>query len=130
ASSELVTPLVAPELFNGSVVVLPPLQRDALLKPEIADCPARFGLALAQIITLIEHAYGMAMFCDHLQDQLDSSIKSLEILKEQYPLQAFTLSRRGFLIALAALPTASYTSSRQAHRIVLKLEEFLPQCAA
>ena len=96
----------------------------------IPDGAARFGILLAQTITLIQSWSGMAKFCHHLQDQLDQMIKGLSMLKSSTSLEAYTLSRRSFLITLAALPTSLLQSSKQAHKLNIEIEQFLPQCAA
>lgn len=96
----------------------------------IPDCATMFGIQLSQIIALIQQWYGMAMFCHELQDQLDLAVKKLDALKLQYRLEEYALSRRSFLVSLAALPVALLTSAKQGHKLVLELEEMLPQCAA
>ena len=96
----------------------------------LPDCAARFGILLAQMITLIQQWSGMAKFCHHLQDQLDQTIKGLSMLKPHTSPEAYTLSRRSFLITLAALPTSLLLSSKQAHKMNVEIEQFLPQCAA
>lgn len=94
------------------------------------DCAVQFGGVLAQMVTLIQQWYGMAMFSYNLQNQLDREIKKLERFQSHASLETYTLSRRSVLFALATLPTALLTSRRQVYRLVLELEEFLPQCAA
>jgi DNA-binding SARP family transcriptional activator len=96
----------------------------------IPDCATQFGIALAEMITRIQQWYGMALFCHDLQAQLDYHIKRLDALKSHYDREAYTLSRRSFLITLAALPTAALTARQQAYKQILALEELLPQCAA
>jgi hypothetical protein len=95
----------------------------------LSSCTAQFGTLLAQVVTIIQQWYGMAMFSHDLQNQLDREIKKLDVLKSHYSLEAYTLSRRSFLCALATFPTALLASSKQAYRFTLELEEFLPQCA-
>lgn len=120
-----------------------PIKEDAFMFPvpiterEIAgetvtllDCATWFGLKLAGVVTLVHQWYGMAVFCNELQDQLDREIKKLEALKLQYSPDEYILSRQEFLTTLATLPAALLTSIRQKHKFVLVLEEFLPQCAA
>jgi DNA-binding SARP family transcriptional activator len=96
----------------------------------IPDCATMFGIQLSQIFALIQQWYGMAMFCHELQDQLDLAVKKLDALKLQYRLEEYALSRRSFLVSLAALPVALLTSAKQGQTLVLELEEMLPQCAA
>jgi len=88
-----------------------------------------FGIAFARIITLIHQWHGMALFCHDLQARLDQEIKELDMLKLQYPLEQYTLSRHDFLATLATLPIALLAETKQAHKTVLVVEEFLPQCA-
>jgi DNA-binding SARP family transcriptional activator len=128
----LFIPSTPPDLSESSVFVLPISLRQQGKHVEVGvpDCATRFGLLLAQVITCIQKWYGMAKFCNTLQDQLDREIRGLDALKSQYSLEAYTLSRRSFLIALAALPTALLLSSKQEYKLVLDLEELLPQCAA
>ena len=98
--------------------------------PSFPDCASLFGIKLAEMVTLVHQWGDMTMFSYELQSQLDQEIKSLDRLKDQYPIEAFSLSRRSFLVALASLPAALLVSSKQGHKTVLSLEELLPQCAA
>jgi tetratricopeptide (TPR) repeat protein len=106
------------------------VQLGTLGEAVILDGTSTFGITFARIITLIHQWHGMARFCSDLQAQLDQEIKGLDMLKLQYPLEQYTLSRHDFLIMLATLPTALLASSRQAHKTLVPIEEFLPQCAA
>ncbi|MBV9689180.1 MAG: helix-turn-helix transcriptional regulator [Ktedonobacteraceae bacterium] len=96
----------------------------------IPDRATQFGITCSRIITLIHQWHGMALFCHDLQTRLDQEIKEFDMLKLQYSLEEHTLSRHDFLIMLATLPTALLASSRQAHKTLVLVEEFLPQCAA
>jgi hypothetical protein len=131
ASMLLISP-TAPGLLSASTVALPAsrMQQGELVDMVIPDCATRFGLMLAQMIALVEKWYGMARFCSDLQDQLDRNIKRLDELKSQYALETYVFSRRSFLTALAALPTALLASSKQTYSLILNLEELLPRCAA
>jgi DNA-binding SARP family transcriptional activator len=113
--------------FTLPISLLPQSER---IEVGISDCATKFGHLLAKVITCVQKWYGMAKFCHPLQDQLDQEIRGLDALKSQYSLETYALSRRSFLIALAALPTALLMSSKQEYKLVLNLEEFLPQCAA
>jgi tetratricopeptide (TPR) repeat protein len=96
----------------------------------ILDGTSTFGIAFARIITLIHQWHSMARFCSNLQAQLDQEIKELDMLKLQYPLEQYTFSRHDFLAMLATLPIALLAETKQAHKLALVVEEFLPQCAA
>jgi transcriptional regulator with XRE-family HTH domain len=112
-------------LFPASVI-----QPEKSFETAPLDCAAQCGIALAQMVALIQQWYGMAMFSHDLQNQLDREMKKLDELKSHYPLEAYPFSRRSMLFALAALPITFLTSRKQAHRLALELEEFLPQCIA
>jgi transcriptional regulator with XRE-family HTH domain len=94
------------------------------------DCATWFGLKHAEMVTLIHQWSGMATFCHTLQNQLDQEIKALDLLKARYHSKEFSLSRRSLLIALAALPSALLSTSKQGQKVAFFLEELLPQCAA
>jgi transcriptional regulator with XRE-family HTH domain len=94
------------------------------------DCATFFGVQLAEMTTLIRQWYGMATFCNELQDQLDRTIKNCDQIKMQYPLEEYTLSRRSLLMTLALLPTSLLASRCQGWQATLVLEELLPTCAA
>ena len=105
-------------------------QQEKTLEATLSDCSAKFGIMLAQTITLVQQWYGMAMFSHELQNQIDQRIKDLEALKPEYASEAYLLSRRSFLMTLATLPATLLASREQAYKIGLELEEFFPQCAA
>jgi len=117
---------------RDSILTLPDitLQTGNTIEALVADCAACFGLKTAEIVTLVQQWYGMTVFCHELQKQLDQEIKKLDTLKGMYPHQEFTFSRRSFLVTLAGLPTAWLASQKQKHKLVVELEELLPQCAA
>jgi DNA-binding SARP family transcriptional activator len=94
------------------------------------DCATHFGTRLAQMVTLIHQWYGMAAFCNELQDRLTREIKQLDQMKMQFPLEEYMHSRCNVLATLAALPVSLIASARQKHKTILALEEFLPTCAA
>ena len=125
--STMVTELPTSSLFLvPTAMALPERVVETLSTP---DCATWFGLKLAEMITLVHQWSGMATFSSVLQSKIDQEIKSLDRLKDQFPVEAFSLSRRSFLIALASLPSALLVSSKQGHKLVLSLEELLPQCA-
>ncbi len=128
----LFIPSIASNLSRGDVLALPisTTQHGTSGEMITPDCATQFGLILARVMTLIEHWYGMALFCHELQDQLDHTIKGLDSWKSHYTLDEYAFSRRSFLMTLAALPAATLTSSQQAYKLVLNLEELLPRCAA
>jgi len=107
-----------------------PTQSEKPAEIVITDCATMFGFQHSQVTTLIQQWYGMAMFCNDLQNRLDQEVKKLDGLKSQYPLEEYAISRRCFLVSIAALPTALLHSVQQEHKMTLELEEFLPQCAA
>jgi len=135
-SQELFIPLaptatvVGASVRRGFALPIAVTQPEASLEIMIPDFATQLGFMYAQMITLIQQWYGMARFCQSLQAQVDQHIKKLDELKSLSSFEAYTLSRRSFLIALAALPTTLLTSNKQEHKISLELEEFLPQCAA
>ncbi|MBA2680939.1 MAG: hypothetical protein H0U76_21405 [Ktedonobacteraceae bacterium] len=96
----------------------------------VPDFTTQFGIMCAQILTLVQHWYGMARFYHALQDHVDQQIKKLDLLKSLSSLETYTLSRRSFLTTLAALPATSLASRKQVHTMSLDVEELLPQCAA
>ncbi|MBV9688157.1 MAG: helix-turn-helix transcriptional regulator [Ktedonobacteraceae bacterium] len=96
----------------------------------VPDGITTFGITFSRIITLIQQWYGMALFCNDLQARLDQEIKGLVMLKLQYPFEEAPLSRHDFLVMLATLPTALLVETKQAHKVMVRVEEFLPQCAA
>jgi hypothetical protein len=133
ASTLHMATITQPQMMRESHVLALPISEVVsrnVMGRVMPDCATHFGIALAQMITQVQQWYGMALFCHDLQAQLDHHIKKLDALKLQYDLEAYTLSRRSFLIALAALPTASLTARQQAYKQILALEELLPQCAA
>lgn len=118
----------ATERLNSSF--LSTLQQEKSSEDVPFDGATKLGIMLAQVITLIQQWYGMAKFCHELQNQIDQRIRALDMLKTHLSLDAYTLSRRSFLISLATLPATLLASSRQTYKTVLELEELLPQCAA
>ena len=53
-----------------------------------------------------------------------------DLVKSLYTQEAYTLSRRSALVAIAALPAALLAATRQQRKEVPAPEEFLPACAA
>ncbi len=114
------------------VLVLPSsgVQPAGAERSVVADGKTAFGRTCSRIITLIHHWHGMALFCHDLQAQLDQEIKGLVMLNLPYPLEQSALSRHDFLVLLATLPTALLAETKQAHKTLVLVEQFLPQCAA
>jgi DNA-binding SARP family transcriptional activator len=129
---------IPPSLKDGNeqnaILVLPIATLSAFsgdhLETPLTDCATFFGVQLAEIMMLIRQWYGMAAFCNELQNQLDRTIKKFDQRKMQYPADEYALSRRSLLTTLAALPTSLLASYRQGQKTTLVLEELLPTCAA
>src|SRR6266487_527278 len=66
-----------------------PTQSEKPAEIVITDCATMFGFQHSQVTTLIQQWYGMAMFCNDLQNRLDQEVKKLDGLKSQYPLEEF-----------------------------------------
>jgi DNA-binding SARP family transcriptional activator len=130
---EALTPGPDSEASTKSILVLPaPIASSELSSEPVIppDCATWFGLKIAKIVTLVQQWYGMATFCHEMQHRVDQEIKTLDTLKLHYPSNEYALSRRTFLVALAALPTTLLSSLKQGNKLTLILEELLPQCAA
>ncbi|MBV9691249.1 MAG: helix-turn-helix transcriptional regulator [Ktedonobacteraceae bacterium] len=115
-----------------TVLVLPSsvVQLGALEGSVIPDGATAFGITFARIVTLVQQWYGIARFCSDLQARLDQEIQGLDMLNLHSPFEESTLSRHDFLVLLATLPPALLAETKQAHKVIVRVEEFLPQCAA
>ncbi|HYU75696.1 MAG TPA: helix-turn-helix transcriptional regulator [Ktedonobacteraceae bacterium] len=120
------TDIVAPTRESGVFV---PYSLATTLEMELDDWPTWFALKQTQILTMISSWNGRALFCGELQLLVDQEIKVLNEMKPQDNDEAYTLSRRQSIIAIAAFPLA-LLSSIQGSVSTIIVEELLSRCAA
>ena len=97
---------------------------------EERDWATWFALKQAQILALIHAWSGRALFCDELQIHVDREITMFDQMKPQDGDEAFRLSRRQAIVAIAALPLAVLASTPQRTTSAPAIEELLPRCSA
>ncbi|HYU71627.1 MAG TPA: helix-turn-helix domain-containing protein [Ktedonobacteraceae bacterium] len=117
---------------KGGVLVPPSVvaQMAPLEEAEVRDWAAWFALKQVQILAMINLWSGRALFCEELQIRVDREISMFDELKPQDGDEAFRVSRRQAIVALAALPMAVLASAPQSVTTALLIEEFLPRCTA
>lgn len=89
-----------------------------------------FGSKLAQLITLVDHWQGQAIYCNQLQTILDQEIVGFNAMKPQINDSSYVLSRRQALITIATLPAALGNSVQQGIASTFITEKLLTRCAA
>ena len=94
------------------------------------DCAAWFGLKQAQILACIHQWIGRRASCHELQGVLHHMIDTLDEAKTLFNEDAYKLSRRQALIALAMQPLALFAGFRWEQQPSSVLEELLPHYAA
>ncbi len=96
-----------------------------------SDYAAAFGLKQVQLITLIERWNKQSTSYYDLQQMMHQEIYMFEKIKQLINEEAYILSRRQTLIALAMLPVSSLLHSfQETQKSTLTPEELLPECAA
>ncbi len=94
------------------------------------DAATWFDLKQKVVCTLVMQWRGRAMYCDELQAIIDQELWMFDMVKSLYTHDAYTLSRRQALVAIAALPAAVLAAPHSLRRDTPAPEEFLPACAA
>lgn len=90
-----------------------------------------FDLKHHLISVLVKQWYGRAMYSDLLQKIVDQELGMFNFVKTLYTFDAYTLSRRNALKAIAGLPLAFSSGGRLSYqKYQPSPEEFLPECAA
>lgn len=98
--------------------------------PVVEEPATWFDLKQKLVCALVMQWRGRAMYCDELQAIIDQELWMFDLVKSLYTQEAYTISRRSALIAIAAFPTTLLAGTRQQRKDVPAQEEFLPACAA
>ncbi len=125
----------------SSLLPSSPLQETLIVFPKLVhedrntsqeDWGIWFGSKLAQLITIVDHWQGQAVFCDQLQTILDHEIIGFYTMKSQRDDSSFSyaLSRRQALTTIATLPAALWVSVQQGITSPSITEKLLTRCAA
>lgn len=117
---------ITPAIRAEALVSLPLV---TALETELEDWPTWFALKQTQILTMISSWNGQAILCAQLQLLVDQEIRMLDEMKPQDNDEAYILSRRQAIIAIAAFPLA-LLSSIQSSASTFIVEELLSRCAA
>lgn len=115
------------EAHSGNGLCLSPSYSSPF--PEMGELATWFDLKQKLICALVLQWCGRAMDCDMLQVIIDQELWMLDMVKTLYTQEAYTLSRRRALLAIAALP-AALLAAPGAQRRDSSAEEFLPACTA
>ena len=97
---------------------------------EARDWATWFALKQAQVLAMMSVWSGQVLFCDELQIRVDREITMFDEIKPQDGDEAFRLSRRQAIVAIAALPLAVLASTPQQTTAAPVIEELLPRCTA
>src|SRR5579875_73251 len=98
--------------------------------PAVGEPASWFDLKQKLVCALVMQWRGRAMYCDELQAIIDQELWMFDLVKSLYTQEAYTMSRRSALVAIAALPAALLAATQQQRKEVPAPEEFLPACAA
>jgi len=126
-----ITPSLFSESSTGDVLTLPSSFMQVIpIETGVVDYATWFGAKVAYLNDKIDQWMKQAISYDRLQAMLDQEISMFDEVKPQDSSQAYTLSRRQALVAIAALPVALLSSIQQKPTSALVIEELLSRCAA
>ncbi len=131
ASAILEQPTIVSTSEEHSVRSVSTLPKVLPISTSPVDCAAWFGLKQAQIMASIHQYIGRMASCHELQSVLHHMIDTLDEAKTLFGENAYKLSRRQAIIAIAAQPLALFAGFQWDQQSSFPLlEEMLPQYAA
>lgn len=126
-----ITPSLFSESSTGDVLTLSSSFMQVIpIETGVVDYATWFGAKVAYLNDKIDQWMKQAISYDRLQAMLDQEISMFDEVKPQDSSQAYTLSRRQALVAIAALPVALLSSIQQKPTSAIMIEELLSRCAA
>ncbi len=129
-ATSTITPSLFSESSTGGVLTPSSFMPAIPMETGVVDYATWFGAKIAYLNDKIDQWMKQAISYDQLQAMLDQEISMFDEVKPQDDSQAYTLSRRQALVAIAALPVALLSSIQQGQASALMIEELLSRCAA